>query len=276
MPLVLCPVEWRMGGTGTGCEVTLEDHVGGDEVGGRGEEERGTLVKGETEDITEIKPIEEIKKVKAVKEVKEVEGVEPAEEMEQAKEIKLAEDIKEITGIELVEEKLEQTEEIQDDDVLGSMGSQSMDIDNDSDHRMDFYPETNSSIIGQASTTPRSFTPEGTPEQGGFEDVPFSIKIDKSASPTHTIPLPSTPGEHPPSVDTLPAMEKNEAELNLTTFLGIAEMPPVASIEITAVAPVIFTADANTNLNPEISDTAWIQSSTKVAYGAVDWEEAFD
>lgn len=268
-----------MGGAGTECEVTLEDHVGGAEVGGcEEEEEMGTLVKGDTEEITEIKPVKEIKEVKAVKEVKEVEGVEPAEEMEQAeeKEIKRAEDIKEITEIELVEEKLEQTEEIQDDDVLGSMGSQSMDIDNDSDHRMDSYPETSSSIIVQASTTPRSFTPEGTPEQEGFEDVPFSIKIDKSASPAHTIPLLSTPGEHPPSVDTLPAMEKNEAELNLTTFLGITEMPPVVSIEITAVAPVIFTADANTNLNPETPDTTSIQSSTKVAYGAVDWEEAFD
>lgn len=269
-------------GWGAECGVALENHVGGAEVGRDEGKQKGMLVNGETEKVGEIELVEEIKEVKEVKRLKEVEDIELAEEMEEAEEIELAEEVKEITDIELVEAKLEQTGEMQYDDVLGSMGSQSMDIDNDSDHRMEFHPSHNtkysndprssSSTTGQASTTPRSFTPEENQKQGRFEDVPFSIKIRESTSLEPTIALQSAPGELPLSVDTLLAMEKNEAKLNVTTFPGLAEVLPAVSIEISAVAPVMFTTDANINLNLDAS----IQSSKKVACGAVDWDDAFD
>lgn len=288
MPLVLCPVEWRTGRKEVENEVG--DLVFEDQVGGSGTRKYGgekSVVKGKVKEVGEIEPAEEIEKVKEAKDI------EPATEMGEVKEIKPAGEIEQTTEIKLVEKKqkdLEQTEETQDDDLLGSMGSQSMDIDNDSDHRKEFHPSCNSKNSNEpdnnspptrrAVAAPRSLVRKEKQAQEEFDKSPFSFKVRESASPASTsgnIALPSTElCEHLPRADTPSTMKGDMTKLNCIAFPGLMEVGPALLTEIPVVVPTILTTDINIGPNSETSETTSIQDSTEQDYGPVGWEDAFD
>lgn len=272
MPLVLRPVER--------CTEGNEDEKATARAKDPTEVKEGGAVEGEVGEVKEIKldgGVAGVRDTEETNEIEKVEEIEKIEEIKEAEEIELA--VEELEG-------LEQPEGVEDNDVLGSIGSQSMDIDNGSEPQEEFHLNSserssgepnNYFPTGEAAAIPRSCAPEEEHAQEELDDMSFSFKISASALPASTSSdsvFPNTgPDEPPSSADTPPAIKENQAELNCTIFPEPAGVPPAALgtlNEIPSVGPVTPTIDSKT------LGSAPIQVPIEEASEPVDWEDAFD
>lgn len=199
-PLVLRPLEWRDQGRAA---EAVDDPA----------EDR------EVRDSGEIQLAEQIEPAEALTEIKPDEDIENPEEKQ---------------------ENPQQSKETEDDTAFGSMGSQSMDIDNDSENTGGFHftnkpAHSSSPPTGEVAAIHR---PQEEPAPAESDEVPFSFKIREPAS---NIAPPAT--GLPPSPNTMPQNPERSNHILLMEVLPAA-----------AVTSTTETLDC----------------------GTVDWEDAFD